>query len=192
MDPAFPWTKAPIPGLGWQHTVLCKKLSTQPRPRFIRVVCTREKRAAAYIRRKLLAKMVHGWVRGLTGPNDDIRELKQRRFWATHVNRKWAFFSFNIPWRYQICIAKYLYSYWDELPENSEKLLLSNAKRPLPVDVRRSKRPCLSSLEFVWVPRVICNNGSKISIHFLKEFNIWSEHFPVVFLTFSLDYVRIL
>ena len=29
----------------------------------------------------------------------DIRELKQRRFWATHVNRKWAFFSFSMPWR---------------------------------------------------------------------------------------------
>ena len=33
------------------------------------------------MRRKLLAKMVHGLlVRGLAGPNDDIRELKQRRF----------------------------------------------------------------------------------------------------------------
>ena len=35
-----------------------------------------------------------------------IREFKQRRFWATHVNRKSTFFSFNMPWRYQICIAK--------------------------------------------------------------------------------------
>ena len=35
------------------------------------------------------------------------RELKQRRFWATrHVDRKWAFFSFDMPWLYKICIAK--------------------------------------------------------------------------------------
>ena len=34
-----------------------------------------------------------------------IREFKQRRFWATHVNRKWTFFSFKIPWRYQIFFA---------------------------------------------------------------------------------------
>ena len=31
--------------------------------------------------------------------------FKQGRFWATHVNQKWAFFSFNVSWRYQICIA---------------------------------------------------------------------------------------
>ena len=35
----------------------------------------------------------------------DIREFTQRRFWATHVNRKWAFLSFNMPYRrYQICM----------------------------------------------------------------------------------------
>ena len=28
-----------------------------------------------------------------------IRELKQRRFWRTHVNRKWAFLPFYMPWR---------------------------------------------------------------------------------------------
>ena len=27
----------------------------------------------------------------------DHRELKQRLFWATHVNRKWTFSSFNMP-----------------------------------------------------------------------------------------------
>ena len=27
----------------------------------------------------------------------DTRELKQQRFWATHVNRKWPFFKF---WRW--------------------------------------------------------------------------------------------
>ena len=43
-------------------------------------------------------------------PISDIRELRQRRFGATHVNRKWAFFSFNKPWRYHIFIPKCLYS----------------------------------------------------------------------------------
>ena len=51
-----------------------------------------------------------------------IRELKKRRFWMTHVNRKWVFFFFNIPSRYQMCLAMYLYSYYDELPENLEKI----------------------------------------------------------------------
>ena len=32
-------------------------------------------------------------------------KFKQRRFQATCVNRKWAFFSFNVSWRYQICVA---------------------------------------------------------------------------------------
>ena len=45
------------------------------------------------------------------------REVKQQRFWATHVKRKWAFFFFNMPQRYQICIAKCLYSYRDDLPK---------------------------------------------------------------------------
>ena len=27
------------------------------------------------------------------------REFKQRRFFETRVNRKWVFFSFNLPWR---------------------------------------------------------------------------------------------
>ena len=38
------------------------------------------------------------------------RELKQRRFWVTHVNGKWGFFPFNMPWCYQNCIVQYLYS----------------------------------------------------------------------------------
>ena len=33
-----------------------------------------------------------------------IRQLKQRRFWATHVNRKWGIFPLNMPWWYKICI----------------------------------------------------------------------------------------
>ena len=29
----------------------------------------------------------------------DKRDLKQRRFWATHVNRKWGLLPFYMPWR---------------------------------------------------------------------------------------------
>ena len=47
-----------------------------------------------------------------------IRKLKQRRFWATHVNRKWSLLHFYMPWRWQICIAKFLFSYKDHLPES--------------------------------------------------------------------------
>ena len=34
-----------------------------------------------------------------------IRELKQKRFWETDVNRKWGLFPLNVPWHYEICIA---------------------------------------------------------------------------------------
>ena len=44
------------------------------------------------------------------------REFKQRSFWATHLNWKWAFFSVDMPGCYQIYIAKCFYSYRDDLP----------------------------------------------------------------------------
>ena len=66
-------------------------------------------------------------------------ELKQRRFWATHVNRKWAFSLF-------ICLdAKkfVLLSFFSIIkaiyPRISTKPLPNDAKSPLPVDVRLSK-----------------------------------------------------
>ena len=46
-----------------------------------------------------------------------FRELKQRRFWATHVNRKWGLLPFYMPGHYQICIAEFLFSYKDDLPK---------------------------------------------------------------------------
>ena len=46
-----------------------------------------------------------------------IRELKRRRFWATHVNRKWGLLPFYMPGHYQICIAEFLFSYKDDLPK---------------------------------------------------------------------------
>ena len=35
-------------------------------------------------------------------------EFRHPPFSATHINRKWAFFSFNKPWRHYICIANSL------------------------------------------------------------------------------------
>ena len=44
----------------------------------------------------------------------------------------------NMPWRKQICIAKCLYSYRDDLPKYLfKKSWLKSEKSPLPVDVRR-------------------------------------------------------
>ena len=68
-----------------------------------------------------------------------FRKFTHWRFWATNVNRKWAFFSFNMPWRYQICIAKCLYSYRDDLHRIYLKFRPRSAKSSLPVDFRRSK-----------------------------------------------------
>ena len=34
-----------------------------------------------------------------------------------HVNRKWGPLPLNLPWRHQICIAKFLFSYIDDLRE---------------------------------------------------------------------------
>ena len=51
----------------------------------------------------------------------DRSEFKQRHFWATHINRKWAFFSVNKPWRHQICSAKCLNAYRDDLHKHLGK-----------------------------------------------------------------------
>ena len=67
------------------------------------------------------------------------REFKQRRFWATHVKRKWAFFSFNIPWRYIICIAECLYCYKGNLPKYMFNITAQECKKSTSVVVRRSK-----------------------------------------------------
>ena len=68
------------------------------------------------------------YVRNM-GRRETNRVLKQQRFWAKHVNRKWVFFSFNIPQRHQICIAKCLYSYKDNLPKNLFKVTAQVCKK---------------------------------------------------------------
>ena len=45
------------------------------------------------------------------------------------VKQKWGLFTFNIPWCYQICIANFLYFYWDNLPENLGKTNAEECKR---------------------------------------------------------------
>ena len=68
-----------------------------------------------------------------------VWQLKQQRFWATHVNRKRAFFSLLMPWRHHICMAKWLYSYRDDLPKGLFKITAAECKKSrLPVDVRIS------------------------------------------------------
>ena len=57
-------------------------------------------------------------IKSWSGIDLAIREFKQKRFWAVHVNRKWSIFPFNMPWRYQICTLKCLFSHKDDLPEN--------------------------------------------------------------------------
>ena len=62
-----------------------------------------------------------------------IRELKRRRFWATHVDRNWGllpFLSFFSP-------IKTIYLRVSTKPQPNA------AKSPVPVDVRRSKTPLL-------------------------------------------------
>ena len=61
-----------------------------------------------------------------------IRKLKQRpeqrRFWATHFNRKWGHLHFKAHWRYQICIFKCLYYYRDDLFKNLGKATIQKWK----------------------------------------------------------------
>ena len=57
--------------------------------------------------------------------------VKQRRFWETHVNRKWAFFSFSKPLRYRICIAKCLNSYRDDLLKDLFKITTQVCKKSI-------------------------------------------------------------
>ena len=50
------------------------------------------------------------------------------------------FFSFDMRWRYQICVAKCLYSYRDDLPKILFKITAQVCKKSFLFDVRRSKK----------------------------------------------------
>ena len=84
-----------------------------------------------------------------------FRKFKQGRFWATHVNRKWAFFSFNMPWRYQICMLRVFTLKETICPKICSKSRLKSAKGSLPVDERRSKTPLL----FKVLLKIMTENG---------------------------------
>ena len=53
---------------------------------------------------------VNFWGHYFTSPCSseprDVLAVCQTKESLTHVNRKWAFFSFNKSWRYHICIAE--------------------------------------------------------------------------------------
>lgn len=53
------------------------------------------------------------------------REVKQNRFWATYVNRKWSLCNFKRRWRYQMCICQCLYH---KRGDFAEKLGKTNAQ----------------------------------------------------------------
>ena len=57
-----------------------------------------------------------------------LRSLSTHDFWATHVNRKRDLFAFNIPKRYQNCIANCLYCYRKDLPANLGKPIAQECK----------------------------------------------------------------
>ena len=82
------------------------------------------------------------------GQQSKNSELKQRHFLAIHVNQKWALFPFEIPWRYQICIARFLYSYRNNLLESLCKTTVKECwKITLPLDVFCAETPLLN-----WAP----------------------------------------
>ena len=74
------------------------------------------------------------------------REFKQRRFWATDVNRKWAFFYFKFPWRYQIRLLRVFTLVELICSQICLNLRLKSAKSPLLVDVHGSKTSLLKLL----------------------------------------------
>ena len=67
---------------------------------------------------------------------------------VTHVNRKWAFFSFNKPWRYRICIAKCLNSYRDNSPKHLFKITDQECKKST-FGWRASKLPIFCRASFL-------------------------------------------
>ena len=67
-----------------------------------------------------------------------IRELKQNRFWATHVNRKWGLFPLNMLWLYKFVLFSFF--------TLTKTIWLNILAKPL-ICVAQ-KRRCLSFLTF--------------------------------------------
>ena len=66
-------------------------------------------------------------------------------FWATHVERKWGLFPFNMPWRYQIVLLSDFTLMETIWPKLCTKSLLKNGKTSLPVGLRAQKHLSLLS-----------------------------------------------
>ena len=92
------------------------------------------------------------------------RELKQRHFWATDVNRKRGFFSFNMPWQYKFLLLSFLNlneTIWLKIwakPSSKDE------KRPISVDVRHPK----TSLFKLPVGEVVGSGGSTVKAQLIK------------------------
>ena len=95
-----------------------------------------------------------------------------------HINRKCGFFPFNVPWRYPICISKFLYfmetifvNNWTiQLPKDAEKVhfwLTRSAQRCL----------CLSSLMWLCLTWGVYNGGgggvSPMLVVPFRGLNLW-------------------
>lgn len=87
----------------------------------------------------------------------------KRRFWETHVKRKRGLFPFlKYAWRYQIFIAKCIYSYGDSLSKkyNQKRCPVKYAKSPRQVDERRLKTSLLNlpnpGNAIVWIAIAYC------------------------------------
>ena len=70
----------------------------------------------------------HNFLRHTWGSHD-IRELKQRCFWAMHINQKWDLFHFKIYWQYQNCISQSLSYYRNDLSKHLVKITAQEWKK---------------------------------------------------------------
>ena len=72
-------------------------------------------------------------------------KFKQRRFQATRVNQKWAFFSFNVSWCNQICVASVFTLSEKICPNICSKSPLKRAKCWFRLPCATQKCCCLNS-----------------------------------------------
>ena len=86
------------------------------------------------------------------------RELKQRRFWTAHVNRKWGLFHFNVPSCDATTFVLRLYFLLMNLFMNAKSLLL--------IGVRRSKKAFPEDSAFVNQHRFQATAKFKLQNHF--------------------------
>ena len=84
-----------------KYIFLYPETGPRNRPKFLKKVLRRG---------KLLIKNKHfAWI---------IKQLLNMAFWRTSIGRKVFSLLIYMPWQYQICIAKCLYSYRNDLPQN--------------------------------------------------------------------------